>query len=89
VSSIPRTYISRGRERGVCDDDLDFGGVQGMFFRFVVWPLALALMAGTALREWLSRSRYLPPQAKDTPHALKPANDNSRRARASAKRPGA
>jgi CRP-like cAMP-binding protein len=32
----------------VCDDDLDFGGVQGMFFRFVVWPLALALMAGTA-----------------------------------------
>ena len=51
-----------------------------MFFRFVVWPLALVLMAGTALREWLSRSRYLPPQAK-TPHPPKAANDNSRLAR--------
>jgi hypothetical protein len=61
----------------------------GMFFRFVVWPLALVLMAATALGDWLTRSRYLPPQAKDTPHPLKPANDNSRRAGASAERPGA
>ena len=52
-----------------------------MFFRFVVWPLALVLMAGTAVREWLTRSRYLPPQAKK-PHPPKPANDNLRIARA-------
>ena len=39
--------------------------------------------------EGLTRSRYLPPPAKNTPNPLKPANDNSRWAGASAKRPGA
>ena len=49
-----------------------------MFFRLVVWPLAVALIAATALGEWFTRRRYVTPQTKMTPHPLKPANDNSR-----------